>query len=120
MKDAVYISVAPNEIVKYIENLYVYMKGVLHSSFKEFNKTDEFRFDKECDPIIKDTVMHAQFESIHPFLDGNGRLGRILIALIAIKEALLDVPLFFITACGRMVDAFLNNLQATEELAVKG
>ena len=41
--------------------------------------------------------MHAQFESIHPFLDGNGRLGRILIALMAIKEEIMEAPLFFVS-----------------------
>lgn len=41
--------------------------------------------------------MHAQFESIHPFLDGNGRLGRILIALMAIKENIMESPLFFVS-----------------------
>ena len=41
--------------------------------------------------------MHAQFESIHPFLDGNGRLGRILIALMAVKYGLVNVPVFLVS-----------------------
>ncbi|PTQ83312.1 Fic family protein [Trichococcus patagoniensis] len=97
IEDAVYIPIAANEIDEYMENLDFYMNGVPHSSFRKFNKTDGFVFDEECDPIIKAAVMHAQFESIHPFLDGNGRLGRILIALIAIKEDLVDVPVFFVS-----------------------
>ena len=97
IEDAVYIPIAANEIDEYMENLNFYMNGVPNSSFRKFNKTDGFVFDEECDPIIKAAVMHVQFESIHPFLDGNGRLGRILIALIAIKEDLVDVPVFFVS-----------------------
>ena len=41
--------------------------------------------------------MHAQFESIHPFLDGNGRLGRILVALNLIKEDLISEPIFLVS-----------------------
>jgi len=97
IEDAVYIPIGANEIDGYMENLEFYINGTPHSSFRKFNKTDGFVFDEECDPIIKAAVMHAQFESIHPFLDGNGRLGRILIALIAIKEDLVDVPVFFVS-----------------------
>ena len=97
IEDAVYIPIGANEIDEYMENLDFFMNGIPHSSFRKFNKTDGFVFDEECDPIIKAAVMHAQFESIHPFLDGNGRLGRILIALIAIKEDLVDVPVFFVS-----------------------
>jgi len=41
--------------------------------------------------------MHAQFESIHPFLDGNGRLGRILIALYTVQSDLIASPIFFVS-----------------------
>ena len=97
IEDAVYIPIGANEIDAYMENLEFFINSTPHRSFRKFNKTDGFVFDEESDPIIKAAIVHAQFESIHPFLDGNGRLGRILIALIAIKEELVDVPVFFVS-----------------------
>lgn len=97
MEDAVYIPIEANRINEYMENLEFYINGTPHVSFRKFNKTDGFVFDEECDSLIKIAIMHAQFESIHPFLDGNGRLGRILIALMAIKEDLIDYPVFFVS-----------------------
>jgi Fic family protein len=97
IEDAVYIPIGANEIDSYMENLEFFINSTPHSSFRKFNKTDGFVFDEESDPIIKAAIVHAQFESIHPFLDGNGRLGRILIALIAIKEEFVDVPVFFVS-----------------------
>ncbi|MDR1032823.1 MAG: Fic family protein [Candidatus Nomurabacteria bacterium] len=49
------------------------------------------------DPIIKTVITHYQFESIHPFGDGNGRTGRILIVLCLIHFGLLDLPVLFIS-----------------------
>lgn len=49
-------------------------------------------------PIIKASLVHAQFETLHPFLDGNGRTGRILITLIIQLEKLLDLPTLFLSA----------------------
>lgn len=46
-------------------------------------------------PIIKAGLAHAQFETIHPFLDGNGRVGRLLISLIFCSEGLLSQPFFY-------------------------
>lgn len=46
----------------------------------------------ELDPLIKMAVMHYQFEAIHPFLDGNGRTGRILLLLYLKMENLLEIP----------------------------
>jgi Fic family protein len=50
------------------------------------------------DPLIKMAVMHYQFESIHPFYDGNGRTGRILNVLYLILEHLLDLPLLYMSS----------------------
>lgn len=46
-------------------------------------------------PILKAGLAHAQFETIHPFLDGNGRVGRLLISLIFCSEGLLSQPFFY-------------------------
>jgi Fic family protein len=48
-------------------------------------------------PIMKAGIIHAQFETIHPFLDGNGRTGRILITLFLWLEKLLDRPVLFLS-----------------------
>lgn len=49
-------------------------------------------------PLIQLAVVHAQFEALHPFDDGNGRLGRILIPLFLFEKALLPAPMFFMSA----------------------
>jgi Fic family protein len=52
----------------------------------------------EADPLIKMALIHHQFESIHPFYDGNGRTGRILNVLYLVKEGLLDVPVLYLSS----------------------
>lgn len=49
------------------------------------------------DPLIKMAVMHYQFEAIHPFLDGNGRTGRILNLLYLVHAGLMDIPVLFLS-----------------------
>lgn len=51
----------------------------------------------EVDPLIKLAVMHYQFEAIHPFLDGNGRTGRILMVLYLCMLKRLELPILFIS-----------------------
>ena len=52
--------------------------------------------DDGVDPLIRMAVIHHQFESIHPFYDGNGRTGRILNILYLVKSGLLDLPVLSI------------------------
>jgi Fic family protein len=49
-------------------------------------------------PLVKCALMHYQFETIHPFLDGNGRLGRLLIVFYLVEQAMLPEPLLYISA----------------------
>jgi Fic family protein len=52
----------------------------------------------DYDPIVKMAIIHFQFESIHPFYDGNGRTGRIINILYLILNNLLDVPILYLSS----------------------
>jgi Fic family protein len=52
----------------------------------------------DVDPLIKMALIHHQFESIHPFYDGNGRTGRIVNVLYLVKEGLLDIPVLYLSS----------------------
>jgi Fic family protein len=56
---------------------------------------DDALFD--ADPLIKMALIHHQFESIHPFYDGNGRTGRIINVLYLVKAGLLDIPVLYLS-----------------------
>jgi len=53
--------------------------------------------DNAIDPLIKMALLHYQFEAIHPFSDGNGRTGRILLLLFLHLSGLLDIPAIFLS-----------------------
>lgn len=51
----------------------------------------------ELDPLLKMAIMHHQFETIHPFYDGNGRTGRMMNVLYLVQEGLLDIPVLYLS-----------------------
>lgn len=57
--------------------------------------------DDPAPPLVKAGLAHVQFETIHPFLDGNGRIGRLLIALLVEHWDLLEQPLLYLSAAFR-------------------
>jgi Fic family protein len=61
------------------------------------NLIDFIHADDGLDPLLRMAITHHQFESIHPFYDGNGRTGRILNLLILQREGLLDLPVLYLS-----------------------
>lgn len=51
----------------------------------------------DADPLVKMAIVHHQFESIHPFYDGNGRTGRIINMLYLVSKGLLDLPVLYLS-----------------------
>ena len=78
-ENAEYLPPAPEEIGEYLKNLESYFQ------------------DEEDDPLVQAAIIHSQFESIHPFLDWNGRVGRLLIPLFLYSKGLLSYPSFYMS-----------------------
>lgn len=64
--------------------------GALETYINRADKSDTLA-------LIDLAIAHYQFESIHPFADGNGRLGRMLVTLMALTEGLLDIPALYVS-----------------------
>ncbi len=79
MKEATYIPPNPEILMDCLTNFENY-----------------YHFD-EKDKLVQLAIIHAQFEIIHPFLDGNGRIGRMLIPLFLFEHKLIDRPMFYIS-----------------------
>ena len=77
----VFVPPSHSETKKYMDELIDYMN----------------RSDDGVHPLIKAAIIHSQFESIHPFFDGNGRVGRLLISLYLYKSDVINFPFFYIS-----------------------
>jgi Fic family protein len=62
------------------------------------NFIDQYNRPDDLSPLINLAILHYQFESIHPFYDGNGRTGRILNILYLILNELIDVPILYLSS----------------------
>ena len=88
----------------------------LMSNLEKFINDDSL---SDINPLIKMAIIHHQFESIHPFYDGNGRVGRIINILYLTLKGLLDIPALYLS--GYIIDnkssyyKLLQKTRATEE-----
>lgn len=80
------------------------------------NLEDFIHADDDIDPLIKMSIIHYQFEAIHPFFDGNGRTGRIILLLYLKLTGLLDLPALFLSRyIMENKDIYYKNLRAVTE-----
>lgn len=80
LDDATYVPPPPTELMPCLDA----WEGFLH--------------DDALPPLVHAALAHAQFEAIHPFLDGNGRVGRLLITLLLVERDVLPAPLLYLSA----------------------
>ena len=79
----------------------IYMPPQNHSTIVELMRNLEIFINddniSDLDPLVKMALIHFQFESIHPFYDGNGRTGRIINVLYLVMKDLLDLPILYLS-----------------------
>lgn len=80
LKNARYIPPSPNDMMEAMSDLEKYINT-----------------EDELDTLIRAALIHYQFETIHPFLDGNGRIGRLLITLFLMEKKVLTTPALYIS-----------------------
>ena len=80
LRNARYIPPNPEDMINAMSDLEKYMNG-----------------ENSLDPLIQAALIHYQFETTHPFLDGNGRVGRLLITLFLMEKKILSTPSLYIS-----------------------
>ena len=93
--EATYVPPPPNEVMDLMQDLVKYT-----------NKRDDLP------PLVSMGLIHYQFETIHPFLDGNGRLGRLLVSLLLQRDNLLPEPYLYLSSFfNKHRSEYINHLQ---------
>lgn len=116
-----------------------FVPPTVHEMQKALSDLEKFLHDKKTTlPLIQIALSHAQFETIHPFLDGNGRTGRLLITMLLQNKDMLERPVLFLSAyfkkhqqiyyqklfgyhhgeVGAWLDFFLDGVIETSEQAI--
>jgi len=80
LHDAVFVPPPPSSVMDHLGHLELFLHG-----------------SENIPPLVKIGMAHAQFETIHPFLDGNGRVGRLLITLLLCESGILSKPVLYIS-----------------------
>lgn len=80
IEDATFVPAAPVDLPKHLYAWQKYLSG------------------DDIDVLIQTAIMHAQFELLHPFKDGNGRIGRLLIPLFLFQKKALSKPMFYLSS----------------------
>lgn len=93
-----FIPISPEKLDEGLDNLFDYLKN-------------------SKDPaLVKTALMHIEFEALHPFQDGNGRIGRMLITLFLWKEGILSQPHFYISGyMEENKDQYINTMRQVSE-----
>jgi Fic family protein len=79
IEQASFVPPSPFQIQNFLEQWETYLRG------------------EDIDPLVQTAIMHAQFEIIHPFNDGNGRIGRLLIPLFLFQKKCISRPMFYLS-----------------------
>jgi Fic family protein len=80
IEDATFVPPPPHELPRWLD------------------EWETFLHDRSLPPLVQIALAHHRFESIHPFLDGNGRVGRLLITLLLVEREVLPSPLLYLSA----------------------
>ncbi|MBM4169885.1 MAG: Fic family protein [Ignavibacteria bacterium] len=95
IEQAYFVPPEPGRVMEYLDNW------------------EKYYHMQQSDALIQLAITHAQFEIIHPFLDGNGRIGRIIIPIFLYEKRLLSRPMFYLSAYLEMHrDTYVDRLRA--------
>lgn len=98
-----FVPPSPEDVPDLMDNLIEYIN----------KPSDSFR------PLVRTAIIHAQFETIHPFMDGNGRVGRMLIPMYLFSQKQIELPCFFISEALERDKAkyytLLNNIRTQDD-----
>ena len=93
-KQILYIPISPQKLEEGIKNFEIFLNN------------------KEVEPLLQTALSHAEFESLHPFKDGNGRVGRMLITLCLWSTGLISAPHFYVSsAIEERRDEYIDRLR---------